>query len=142
VAVAATIGVDVAAVSNVIKRHRNGKPVKGTHPNELQFAFRHFGYDMTLVADLRSKPPTLASWERQRTDMDAAYVVIVTGHWVAVRGRWFCDTYSYGVPVRIKDAPRRRKRVQLVYLITVAPRLEAKMPMVDVAPTKARLEAS
>ena len=42
VAVAATIGVDVAAVVDVIKRHRNGKPFKGTHPNELQPAFRHF----------------------------------------------------------------------------------------------------
>jgi hypothetical protein len=122
VAVAAIIGVDVAAVRDVIKRHRNGRPVKGTHPNELQLAFRHFGYDMTLLADLRSKPPTLATWERERTDMEAAYVVMVTGHWVAVRGKWFCDKFTQGVPVRIKDAPRRRKRVQLVYRITVGPR--------------------
>jgi hypothetical protein len=122
VAVAATIGVDVAAVSDVIKRHRNGKSVKGTHPNELQLAFRHFGYDMTLVADLRSKPPTLATWERERTDMEATYVVVVTGHWVAARGKWFCDTFTHGVPVKIKDAPGRRKRVQFVYRITVVPR--------------------
>ena len=66
VVVAATIGVDVATVSDVIKRHRNGRPVKGTHPNELQLAFRHFGYDMALLADLRSKAPTLATWERER----------------------------------------------------------------------------
>jgi hypothetical protein len=33
VAVAATIGVDVAAVCDVIKRHRNGRPVKGTYPD-------------------------------------------------------------------------------------------------------------
>jgi hypothetical protein len=122
VAVAATIGVDVAAVVDVIKRHRNERAVKGTHPNELQLAFRHFGYEMTLVADLRSNSPTLATWERERTDMEAAYVVIVTGHWVAVRGKWFCDTFTHGVPVRIKDAPRRRKRVQFVYQITVVQR--------------------
>ena len=66
VVVAATIGVDVATVSDVIKRHRNGRPVEGTHPNELQLAFRHFGYDMALLADLRSKAPTLATWERER----------------------------------------------------------------------------
>jgi hypothetical protein len=119
VVVAAIIGVDVAAVSEVIKGHRNGRPVKSTFANELQLAFRHFGYEMTLLADLRCKPPTLAAWERQRTDLEAAYVVMVTGHWVAVRGKWFCDTFTRGVPVRIKDAPRRRKRVQFVYQITV-----------------------
>jgi hypothetical protein len=54
--------------------------------------------------------------------MEAAYVVIVTGHWVAVRGKWFCDTFTEGLPVRIKDAPRRRKRVLFVYQITVIPR--------------------
>ena len=121
VAVAATIGVDVAAVRDVIKWHRNGRAVRGTYPNELQLAFRHFGYDMHCVADLNSNPPTLATWERERTDMEAAYVVIVTGHWVAVRGKWFCDTYTRGVPVKIKNAPHRRKRVRFVYRVTVAP---------------------
>ena len=117
VAVAATIGVDVAVVGDVIKKYRNGKPVMGTHPHELEHAFRHFGYIMTLVADLRGNSPTLATWERERTDIEAAYVVIVTGHWVAV---WFCDTFTHGIPVKIKDAPRRRKRVQFVYQVTVA----------------------
>jgi hypothetical protein len=59
--VAATIGVDVATVSDVIKRHRNGRPVKGPHPQELQLTFRHFGCDMALHTDLRSIAPTLAS---------------------------------------------------------------------------------
>ena len=71
--------------------------------------------------DLRSNPPTLATWERQRTDMEAAYVVIVSNHWVAVRGNWFCDSFTYGVPVKIKDAPHRRKRVRFVYVVSVAP---------------------
>jgi hypothetical protein len=122
VAVAATIGVDVAAVRNLIKWYRNGRAVRGTYPNELQLAFRHFGYDMALVADLRSSPPTLATWERERTDMEAAYVVIITGRWVAVRGKWLCDTFTRGVPVKIKDAPHRRKRVRFVYRVTIAPR--------------------
>ena len=77
---------------------------------------------MTLLADLRSNPPTLATWERERSDLEATYAVMVTGHWVAVRGMWFCDTFTCGVPVRIKDAPRRRKRVQFVYQITVGRR--------------------
>jgi hypothetical protein len=120
VAVAATIGVDVAAVRDVIRRCRHGRAVKGTHPIELQFAFRHFGYEMTLLADLRSNPPTLATWARERRDMEAAYVVVVTNHWIAVRGQWFCDSWTRGVPVKIKDAPHRRKRVRFVYVVTVA----------------------
>jgi hypothetical protein len=92
---------------------------KVTRANELQVAFHHFGYEMTLLADLRCNAPTLAAWERARTNLDAAYVVMVTGHWVAIRGKWFCDIFTHGVPVRIKDAPRRRKWVQSVYQITV-----------------------
>ena len=121
VAVATTIGVDVAAVRDVIRRCRNGRPVKGTYATELRFAFRHFGYDMRLLADLRSNPPTLATWARERTDMEAAYIVVVSNHWIAVRGKWFCDTWTRGVPVKIKDAPHRRKRVRFVYVVTVAP---------------------
>jgi hypothetical protein len=90
---------------------------RGHHPIELQFALWHFGYEMTLLADLNSNPPTLATWARERKDMQAAYIVIVTNHWVAVRGQWFC---SRGVPVKIKDAPHRRKRVRFVYVVTVA----------------------
>jgi hypothetical protein len=73
VAVATIIGVDVAAVRDVIRRCRNGRAVKGTYANELQFAFRHFGYDMRLLADLRGNPPTLVTWARERVDMQAAY---------------------------------------------------------------------
>jgi hypothetical protein len=78
VAVAATIGVDVAAVRDIIRRCRHGRAVKGAHPIELHFAFRHFGYEMALLADLRSNPPTLATWARERRNMEAAYVVVAT----------------------------------------------------------------
>jgi hypothetical protein len=42
---AAIVGVDVAALSEVTKRRRNGKTVKATHAHALQFAFRHCGYE-------------------------------------------------------------------------------------------------
>jgi hypothetical protein len=44
-----------------------------TAAGELQLAFRYFGYDMALHSDLRSNPPTLATWQRERKDMEAAY---------------------------------------------------------------------
>jgi hypothetical protein len=74
---------------------------------------------MHLVADLNRNPPTLATWVRERTDyeFEQAYLVIVTHHWVAVRGRWFVDTFTAGKPVRITDAPRRRKRVRYAYRV-------------------------
>jgi hypothetical protein len=87
--VAATIGVTIDQVTEVIKRHRNsGAPVEGTSANELQVALRHFGYDLALVTDFAGNPlpPTFAAWERAQIDMDAAFIVEVTFHWVAYRG--------------------------------------------------------
>jgi len=123
VAVAALIGVNVDEVIRVIQWHRNNcRQVRGTHSQELQHAFRHYGHDIQLVADLSRNSPTLATWERERTDWDfeQAWLLVVTGHWVAVRGRWFVDTWSNGTPVRIADAPRRRKRVRYAYRVYTA----------------------
>jgi hypothetical protein len=119
-AVSVTIGVDIVEVSDVIKRHQNnGAPVQGTHAHELQAALRHFGYDMALVTDFGSNPlpPTFATWERAQTDMDACFIVEVTGHWTAYRGGWFCDSLTGGVPVRAKLASGRRKQVRRVYRV-------------------------
>lgn len=120
-AVSALIGVDAAAVRDHVKWQRGGGAVKGTSAAELQRVLRDYGYDMTLVADLRHDPPTLATWERSRPENDdTAYLVIVTDHWIAVRGRWLCDTFTKGTPVPLRKAPHRRKRTRLVYKITVA----------------------
>ena len=66
VAVAALIGANVDEVIQVIQRHRNNRrQVRGAHPHELQHAFRQFGHDIQLVADLSRNSPTLATWERE-----------------------------------------------------------------------------
>ncbi|MFM1815824.1 MAG: hypothetical protein RLZ98_2519 [Pseudomonadota bacterium] len=118
-AVSAITGIDPAEVHRVIQHSRGGKAVMGTYPHELELALNHFGYRLVWVEDRSADPPTLATWERERADMEAAYIVMVTGHWVAVRGRWFCDTFTRGEPVPIKKAPRRRKRVQHVYKVVM-----------------------
>ena len=123
VAVAALIGANVDEVIRVIQQHRNNRrQVRFTYHYELQHALRHFGHDLQLVADLSRNSPTLATWERERTDWDfeQAWLLIVTGHWVAVRGWWFADTFSNGSPVRIANAPRRRKRVRYAYRVCLA----------------------
>ncbi len=45
-------------------------------------------------------------------------VVHVTGHWVAVSGWVFCDTFSKGQVVDADQAPGRRKRAKDVFVIT------------------------
>jgi hypothetical protein len=64
---------------------------------------------MELAADLQEDPPTLASWARKRTDKETAFLVMLKRHWVVVRGDWFVDTYTRGVPVRLKNAPHPTK---------------------------------
>ena len=94
----------------------------GHAPPRIAACVSPFGHDMQLVADLSRNSPTLATWERERTDweFEQAWLLVVTGHWVAVRGRWFVDTWSNGTPVRIADAPRRRKRVRYAYRVYTA----------------------
>jgi hypothetical protein len=124
IAVAAAIGADVDEVIALIQRNRNDcRPVVGTSAGELRRVFQHYGYDLQLVDDLSSNSPTLARWERARSDreFDQALLVTVTGHWVAVRGRWFADTGTDGRPVRLSDAPGRRKRVRFVYSVVPLP---------------------
>jgi hypothetical protein len=121
--VAALIGANVDEVIRIIQQRRNyRRQVRYTYHYELQHALHHFGHDLQLVADRSRNSPTLATWERERTDweFEQAWLLIVTGHWVAVRGRWFVDTWTNGIPVRIGDAPRRRKRVRYAYRVCLA----------------------
>ena len=60
---------------------------------------------------------TFAQWLRQPRDMETAYILDVGHHWVVVKGRWFCDTFVKGVPVRASKAPHRRKRVKEVWQV-------------------------
>jgi hypothetical protein len=115
--VAALTGADVDEVIRIIQQYRNDlREVRGTTLDELQHAFRHCGYDIKLAENHYLNSPTLARWERSRSrwKFEQAWLVTVTGHWVAVRGQWFVDTFSDGKPVRIADAPRKRARVRFI----------------------------
>jgi hypothetical protein len=110
-AVAALIGVDADEVVRVIQDYRSDwRPVRSTRARELEHAFQCFGFNMRLISDLSTGSPTLAAWERGRTNwaFERPLLLMITGHWAAVRGQWFCDTFSGGggggTPVRLKDA--------------------------------------
>lgn len=64
--------------------------------------------------------PTLAAWldGRSQSEFRSIAVVNVTGHFVAVAGEMFVDTWTKGQVVHVDDAPRRRKRVKHVFFIT------------------------
>jgi hypothetical protein len=71
VALSALIGANVDEVIRVIQQHRNSRrQVRGTRADELQHVFRQFGHDIQLVANLSRNPPTLATWERERSDWE------------------------------------------------------------------------
>jgi hypothetical protein len=91
----------------------------GTTARELDLVFRAHGCRLELVADFSGDAPTLAGWFRLPRDPLDALVVEVTGHWVAVRGDWFCDTMTEGRPVRLRHAPRKRMRVRRVYRVSM-----------------------
>jgi hypothetical protein len=121
--VASITGRDVLWVKRMIKeRRQNNGAVKGTHWYELAYALEATGRALYRSQDyqhLKVKDrPTFSQWRRKyRVDRSATYIVGVTGHWVVVQGRWFCDTYSKGKVIRLVDAPHQRRRVTYAFLV-------------------------
>jgi hypothetical protein len=124
-ATSALIGADVDDIMRLIQDHRgNDRPVEGTSPDELKHVLQQFGCDLVFVAYLAaSNPPSLARWERERSDADfeRCWLLIIDNHWVAVRGWWICDSlYSKSVPIRIRPTgPHRHTRVEYVYSVVM-----------------------
>ncbi len=86
--------------------------------NQVTEALRILGY-VGRWASVRNAP-TLAAWLEGRTQAQFRSITIVnvTGHFVAVAGEMFVDTFTKGQVVHIDDAPRRRKRVKHVFTVT------------------------
>jgi len=116
--VSTLIGIDAAVARDIIKQSRGGRAVMGTTARELDMVFRAHGCRLDLLIDHKGDLPTFATWLRLPRDPVDAFVVEVTGHWVAVRGNWFCDTFTKGQPVKVLQAPHKRKRVRRVYRVS------------------------
>jgi hypothetical protein len=119
-ALAAITGLDTATIVAKLKDNRrrvSGNPtIRGTRFGELAMVASEFGWSVEHIKTFIRNPPTLAGWAKTR-DRDTAYLIAVTGHWVALKGHWFCDTRTCGVPVRFTKAPHRRKRVESVFRV-------------------------
>jgi hypothetical protein len=126
-AVAAITGSPVSLVRDCFRLARYGKhwidrprspPVRGTTDHEVTLAMRSLGFHGHWQ-DVDGAP-TLAAYLESREGQLRSHPTIVhlTGHYVAVSGWLFCDTYTKGEVVDADDAPGRRKRVKRVFVIT------------------------
>jgi hypothetical protein len=108
-----------------LPRHGNGRQVRDVRRgaivrtmwgSEVAPIAEALGWRATLVEHGCYRPRTFAQWRRRgraRGD-DAPYLVLITGHFVAVRGPWFVDT-TYRTPTLAASYRRQRKRVVRVW---------------------------
>lgn len=120
-ALAALTGLSVDYIEEQINRYREKKPdasVKWVNGYELNHAGGQANFRMGEPMLLRPEKKTFARWLRERTldEINAKYLVLLTGHWVAVEGRKMTDTWTKQ-PTFIRRAPHRRKKVQVVIRI-------------------------
>lgn len=125
--IAAITGQPVSLVKDALRTARWGDkwpergrtpPVMGVDDWELKRALRLLGVHGYWKEI--SNSPTLAAFldKRNQLERDSPMVVNVTSHFIAVAGGVIVDTFSRGEPVDIDKAPRRRKRVQRIFIIT------------------------
>lgn len=115
-------------------RAGRNRPVRGTSTGELMRAFKKFGWEMSRYrVYTRESRPTLAAFLRQRTPEERKMTMVLVigtrkphgwfggawagGHWIAVTGKKFVDSYTGGEPVWLSKAPHRRKRVDRVFVV-------------------------
>lgn len=150
-AIAAICGKPISVVRDACRMARYGDDwparcarapkVMGMTRNQVTAALRTLG----IVGNWQvvRGSPTLAAWldARPQSQFRSVCVVNVTNHVVAVAGEMFVDTFTKGQVVHIDEAPRRRKRVQHVFVVTG--RVPAS-PVVSKVPAqkKARSELS
>lgn len=126
-AVAAIVGQPISLVRDAFRLVRDGRNwinrdrapvIRGTSRSDVRTVLELFGF--TGHWHSIGHRPTLAAYLDERTGLARTHPCIVglTGHWVALSGWQFCDTFSKGQVVDADIAPRRRARVRSVFIIT------------------------
>ena len=115
------IGREFFLIQQQINQRRNKRPdtsVKWTNGRDLEFVGTQDNLSMGEIETHYEEDSTFARWLRERKpdEVNAKYLVLLTGHWVAVKGRKMIDTYTK-TPTFIRRAPHRRKRVKLAIRI-------------------------
>jgi hypothetical protein len=122
VAVAALTGVPVAHAEKMIRRCRRGGyrdsagrriPIKGTYPWEVIKVMKRLGCKVT---EMKNPEKTFGRFCSDTVHVGAAFLVQVTGHFMATYRGTFCDT-AYPEPVPVESYPRSVRRVERAWRV-------------------------
>lgn len=143
-AVAAITGAPISMVRDTYRLVRFGREwvhrptapgIVGTTYDEAEKVLRLLGF--VGVWRHVDGAPTFAAYMQARTGIERTHpgILFVTRHAVAVSGWQFCDTLSKGRVIEADDAPRRRKRVRKVFVVTARIPPAMHIPRKDYAST-------
>jgi hypothetical protein len=116
---AAVTGESFTEIRRVINRAKGRPSTRGVcsvQPRELKQAFRDFGWRIFTVYHHAEEPKMRLKEFMHGLDPDDStmYVVYITGHYVAVQGGLFIDTFSKH-KVSTAFSPQSGKTVKEVY---------------------------
>ena len=108
-AIAALTGRTTDDVAALVRSFTGRRYIKWMCTSDVERALRRLG--RTVRTTRFGKAPTLNQWINKYAKPDTSYVVLVTGHFIVVRNnRYACSVHR--TPVRLDDAPGKRRRVQ------------------------------
>ena len=116
VVVSALTGVPVSRVEAMIRRGRRGgyrdangrrMPIRGTHPWEIKRVLEKLGCKVTRMKDPES---TFGRFVKDVAHINGAFLVEVTGHFMATSKGLFCDA-SYKHPTPVEGYHNANRRV-------------------------------
>lgn len=124
-ALIAATGMSSGQVTTGINLYRNEHPEKhvgSTSVNDLCHALDFMGFNFSSERYYyRAKQSTFTQWrKKEQHNRNATYIILITGHWITVKGDWMTDTFNE-TPVDLsRKNPYARKRVQAVIKLTGA----------------------
>lgn len=121
-AAAALTGVPLSRIEAMLRRRRKGfkdslgrkRPIKGTYTWEIVGVLKRLGCKVT---ELRDPESTLGRFGQDTAHIRAAYLVEVTGHFMATYMGQFCDTSSLVRPSPIEGYHRAARRVRRAWRV-------------------------
>ena len=116
-ALQAGFGINPIKASTLICRRRNmapGSHVRSTSVGDLATVLKASGAKPKSISTLVGREPTLTQWLRDKPrGKDEVYIVLITNHWIVIRGDWLIDTHHPdGHDLTRGKKPFARKRVR------------------------------
>lgn len=113
-------GEDYETCRKAIAATQGNRPVMRVHNWQMIRVLHEWGFN-TVSINYFGNEPTLAAWMRERepAEINALFLVQITGHYVVVQGRKACDSKTKE-PVFLSKMPGRRARVEKVWKVAPA----------------------